>query len=532
VSRVHLTFARVDAFAVQGLGMRRYSPHVRSLAALAAFTGATAAHAAEFNYENFRFGDRALGMGGAVTAVPGQAESSFYNPAGFALLNGTQLSASLHFTGFDHRRIREGFFFAIFDEDDELLAGRDEILTSDGYLPIPISSVISWTRGNHHFGFSTFLTNEAQESYQRRLSLRGEEFAGIADSATAEYTYARSETDRLVLTGPSWAYSLSDSFHIGASAFLARRDFNRTNTLSVREDQTGNGAYDLDFASNAVVSYTDHSLLFRLGMLWQAADWLTFGLNLSTQSFSLHSSGQILVSYNEVGQPSFAANYRDLEAGAVQPWSLTLGTAINTPSVILSLDVAHYFYTEYDRLYGGGINRELERQAGIPLFIERDNVTNLRFGVEFRPESTFPIRLGAYTNFTATDLSLKDEEFEVGEPALPNPVQTGIDLYGVTAGFGYRRGGQEFHAGVNMEIGISGMDTAYHDIRDPSLGYISAYRDEVRVIFFFAGKLDFVERLRGAYEDVRDGVNRVQDQYRDTRDRVNDGIQDMRNRDW
>ena len=40
------------------------------------------AHANSTHYDSFHQGQKAMGLGGAVTAVSGEAETSFYNPAG------------------------------------------------------------------------------------------------------------------------------------------------------------------------------------------------------------------------------------------------------------------------------------------------------------------------------------------------------------------------------------------------------------------------------------------------------------------
>ena len=67
------------------------------------------AQADVYHYENLRHGQTAMGRGGAVTALSGEPETSFYNPAGLAEVKGTVLAGSIQFFGKDTRTLKQGF---------------------------------------------------------------------------------------------------------------------------------------------------------------------------------------------------------------------------------------------------------------------------------------------------------------------------------------------------------------------------------------------------------------------------------------
>ena len=83
------------------------------------FASALRGYADEFHYENFRFGQRALGMGGAVTAYLGEPESGFYNPAGLAFVEGTRFSGAMNFYGLDEHKLLDSFVIPGHDQNYE-----------------------------------------------------------------------------------------------------------------------------------------------------------------------------------------------------------------------------------------------------------------------------------------------------------------------------------------------------------------------------------------------------------------------------
>ncbi|MEO0815174.1 MAG: UPF0164 family protein, partial [Myxococcota bacterium] len=71
-----------------------------SLLLCAAFT-ASPAHADDTHYQDFVVGGRAVGLGGAFTALADDPSGVFYNPAGIADVEETNLQVSASLYGFE-----------------------------------------------------------------------------------------------------------------------------------------------------------------------------------------------------------------------------------------------------------------------------------------------------------------------------------------------------------------------------------------------------------------------------------------------
>ena len=83
------------------------------LALLAAIGSVRSARADDVHYEDFRFGQRAMGMAGAVVGFLTEPEASYYNPGGLGFSGEATFSGSLHFFGVDKRIIRDGMYLPI-----------------------------------------------------------------------------------------------------------------------------------------------------------------------------------------------------------------------------------------------------------------------------------------------------------------------------------------------------------------------------------------------------------------------------------
>ena len=95
---------------------------------------AVSAHADEYRAEEFRYGDRALGTGGAFIARPTTPMATYYNPAGLAFQERSAVSGSIHFFGQEKVVLKQGL---------RLDGQRPKDLTSDTDIALPSSSVVT-----------------------------------------------------------------------------------------------------------------------------------------------------------------------------------------------------------------------------------------------------------------------------------------------------------------------------------------------------------------------------------------------------
>ena len=183
--------------------------------------------------------------------------------------------------------------------------------------------------------------------------------------------------------------------------------------------------------------------------------------------------------------------------------------------MVLSLDISAHMGAEYKRL-ADEFARDEEVDLGIPLTVERSLVINYKVGAEFTTWPTYPIRVGAFTNFSANQFDAQEARLTpVGsdESVLP-PMSAAVDLVGITASVGYKGSETALNVGLNVETSISGTDTVLLDLDNPASGFFDADREETRVIIFLAGDLEFlddwkdrldqIENLKGQLENLDD----------------------------
>jgi len=60
------------------------------------------------NYQNYLVGDRAAGMGGAVTASTNDLDACYYNPSGLANVTGSRIALSVSLYGIYRIRVKDG----------------------------------------------------------------------------------------------------------------------------------------------------------------------------------------------------------------------------------------------------------------------------------------------------------------------------------------------------------------------------------------------------------------------------------------
>ncbi len=113
------------------------------------FVGPGAALADEYHYNNILMGERALGLGGAYTAVADDPSGNYYNPAGIAYSNGRTLSGSVN------------TFYRANTVYEDALGTNDYSRESTGLLPNFFGMVQPFWKGT--VGFSYAVTDSILE---------------------------------------------------------------------------------------------------------------------------------------------------------------------------------------------------------------------------------------------------------------------------------------------------------------------------------------------------------------------------------
>jgi hypothetical protein len=451
-------------------------------------TGAEA-RADELHYEGFRYGQRALGMGGAVVAFPGEPESSYYNPASLAFVGGATFSGALQFYGLDTRTLRESF------RTGRWLAPGDE--TSDGLVVLPSSSVMSKSFGEgdaHVVAASSFLVSHLEEG-----------FTGAATQPVNEPTWravnyqsSLGRSDKVLMLGVTYGWRASRALALGASAYYARRD----QVSSIQKGQTNErtSAAGVDFESFVDVSnraeISDGALVLRVGALWAPSPWWSVGVGCSARSIGLHGDGALSYSLTASGdldsqtpQPARRAQaWSGLEAQTVYPWGCRVGGVGRWPGRLsVSADVSAHASVRYQRL---GLTDEQAAGAVVRSVllneVEKVAVVNAALGVEWWAGARWPVRAGFFSNRSAAP------DIPAAPQALYAPQ---VNLYGVTLSGGYLGDDRSINLGVEAQLG-SGYDVVVADLSDllASPTFVRVQREETRVVFFLSGAFEFAQK--------------------------------------
>lgn len=280
-----------------------------------------------FHAQTLPLGQRALGMGGAFTAVADDPSSAYYNPAGLSMTSDNALSASLTLTAFDRSSIEGGY---------RTSAGSSSLSHNTGAsLPVFVSAVKHLGRRDeeqrrrHAVAFSSFTVG------QRRLSFDVEARDRGALSTNLE-TLSIDSADRTLWHGVSYAYRVPGLLAFGFSGFLS--------VTRAQYDEERIGATllelrpDMAFATE-VNSWTSHrvtsnvkNLVARFGALYVFDDKLQLGVMF--QPPSIHLRGQATVRerslQNDLSSDTpesslYLAGQNSLSARNPLPWELRVG---------------------------------------------------------------------------------------------------------------------------------------------------------------------------------------------------------------
>jgi len=314
------------------------------LAALAGLLAAPAAARAD-NLEEFAFGPRAQGMGGAFTALASDYTATYYNPGGLILSRHVNLALGYSFADYQLELDSERGG----DLDDE--AERIPDLSA---LTIGVSTTIPFDVPDRFgFGLAVFLPTRGLIDIEARAPTPEPDF----------FRYGESH-DRLHLLA-ALAVKLTDWLSFGAGASIFVDAVGGTTLLPEIEFEL-----KLKPDAGAVV-----------GFLVAPADWISFGVTYRSEiSFKLDF-------------PAAALGVPLLELETITfftPHQVQAGVAINlTPSLLVSVDVAWVNWSAFEDPFlvvsGGVVLRERQ---------DFDDVISPKVGVELAATDWLFLRAG------------------------------------------------------------------------------------------------------------------------------------------
>ncbi len=455
--------------------------------ALALFLTPHSAHANGYHYDNFRFGQTALGLGGAVVAIPGLPEAAWYNPGGLAFQESSSISGSVHFFGIDRRTLVGGLRAKWHEPKD---------VTSEDILALPSSSVLSFSmgKGKHTFAFSTFVVVNSTETFSGAFQ---DTFFENGFNHEVTLSGTSSNADNIVYRGPSYALRINEEWGVGLSVFYISRTQTTTATSGFLDQRTNpNDASDQASIFEDISTFTridDGALAARIGATYKHKR-LGLGASLTSPSIHLFGEGDIRYSFATSGLPRPNSDEHDpplkdvttdtTKAYTSYHMSLSLGASYAAPSrYTLALDARIYAPVSFDRLDLSDAD-EAAVSPGFNNNVDAEWVVNFAAGAEYIVAKRYPIRVGVYSNRSAA-------------PALNAPPRqlepAHVDLYGLDFSVGYIGEKAGINLGVEAEYG-KGEHIVLREISDlwqPAWQQVP--REQYRVIFYIAGALNFLK---------------------------------------
>ncbi len=383
--------------------------------------------ASDTNYQNFITGGRAVGLGGAFTALSDDPSGMYYNPAGLVDDDHTDVSVSANLYGFE-RTARGNTVPSPFPDLTNIGKTASELVI----IPSTTGFVRTFQKDPERPGYLNALAaGVLVPSFSQSVeSIRSSDPSGAVD-------YKRNVNDRVLMPGLGYARKLGERWRVGISTFLVVR------TLEANEKIVSSGAGDpTPFRyADSTLSLSAASLLWVLGVKCLVSDRFSLGLSFAPPSLPVFSSTSLRY-YRGQFDPAVqdGTNFLPIVEDAlpstyVTPATLRFGGAYKLPrAVTFAMDLSLHFPVSYDLITAPQARKnELARILPIAAHVERLAVVNINVGAEWMFIKNMSVSAGFYTDF-ASSPTLNVAQFA---GPLQRQELANIDYYGFTAALGF-----------------------------------------------------------------------------------------------
>lgn len=351
----------------------------------------------------YEAGAKAMGLGGAMTAVADDASAIFYNPAGLMQLQGTNAYGgfSLVFTGTEFAGVDPDPGFNTFDETGALLF-------------TPFSAYISHRLANEKWsiGLGLFTPFGLGQKWRDRESFTGRH---IADKAQLFTFYAN----------PTVAWQATPQLSVGGGIQLVhgRVELNR---FIQQWDPNGEGFLNIGLANLQGHNIIDFGV--NAGLLWKPRDEVSLGLNYRSQvtfeakgdaDFAAVPSGSGAV---DDAVPFVLPTDQGVSAEVKLPWLLALGGAYyGVEHWVFAMDLVYAGWSRFDELSFSFTNPSLNTTR----VEDFEDKLSVRLGAGYDIIPDVQVRLGYY--YDPTPMPRK----------AMSPLLADANRHGITFGVGY-----------------------------------------------------------------------------------------------
>ncbi|MFH2065061.1 MAG: outer membrane protein transport protein [Pseudomonadota bacterium] len=357
--------------------MTIYKNKIHTLAIVVFFIFLSAVYADEYHYVNMLAGNRAIGLGGAYTAISDDPAGCYYNPAGITFAPNNGLSGSVN-AFYQSLKVYKS---AMLQQDGHMLDWEQE-----SFSILPNFFGVVRKLGNGTLGFS-YVVPDAIQRRQKQTFSNIE--SNLRDNDIETFTININDSDRTYLFGPSYAYQISSSLSVGGSLYAYYRDKEliRNQILLFEQGQ--------HYLFNYYETSTDWGFRPILGIMWEPVEKLAVGFTLSKI--------YITSSDNEAQR-------------------ITRDTTLNNPDVVGSVS---YDYSNTDTIYFGNSSDSIKGDFPLTLSLglayfasprllfsgdlvyseeigSKGEVLNFAVGSEYFFTEQYAVRFGFYSDYANT----------------------------------------------------------------------------------------------------------------------------------
>ncbi len=385
------------------------------------------------NFRPYLVGARAAGMGGAFTALADDGSGPFYNPAGIAFVERSQLSIA-------------GSVYGIVSgtQADAIVVGAERHDFSFHNLnTFPTATAGVWKLGDG-----------SRPDRADVLSLGV--FIPDAVNVDARDTIVSRENAIVVVNQEQTMWLGLTYAHRAGSVGVGATIFGLLGTGVSQLDLTGVGATSADFILLTLrTDETRYGVVGALGIRWDATDHLRLGLSIFSPAYG-RGSRRLFVRAAGAGAgaaggpPAIAVVNEDgLHATPTEPLRVQAGLAYTSGPFTLAADAVV--------LGPRDVRDDSDRvDIGAERHVVRNAVVNGSVGFEYVIAERFPLRAGFFTDLAASPATSAGSD--VQDTAH-------VNRFGGSLSIGYRTEHTATDLGVNLSGG-SGQDVVPGDNLD------------------------------------------------------------------
>lgn len=358
------------------------------------------AHADEYHYNNIIIGDRAVGMGGAYTAVSDDPSGLYYNPAGIVFAFGRSLSGGAH------------AYHVVQKEYKDVLGGNGWKRSSSEVLPNYFG--IIQPLGSGKVGFSFAIPDAILEDQAQTISnFQGSDPDTNNPLIVTRFVINTNDSDRTYNFGPTYGKKITDMLSFGTTLYVHNRNRNFIfNQLLNSDDER----YAL---SNEYLTVSELGVRPILGLMWTPVVKWSIGTKISTTYlFESHIRKQKALrglNYSS-NQPTFSVGKSGDKRNF--PIVTTLGIAyFPSERLLFSSDISHYTAAPYNLILRDEVFGTNEF-----IHIAQQSIFNIAVGAEYYIYEDLALRGGLHTNFANTPKLVSGKLFQAEH----------IDMYGAS----------------------------------------------------------------------------------------------------